>query len=229
MCPRPSLSPSPLHGASRGRALAAGVACAWALALSAEVSAETLVVPDPTAVPEQGELAGAVSLLVRSYLTTGQRIIAPRRELALAIEALTGKTPGKNLTVSGELGPRLIERMASDALIVWELQVGQKGTTVAGTMIGAGGKRLLRISASAATGDVAELARRLAKRIAPAIGVTLGDMAEAGLADVRPFVAAESAMVSSDPVAASRAVDSRTAHGGRPFGGRQEHSARSGW
>jgi hypothetical protein len=212
MCPCP-LSPTcpPPSGAARGRTLlAAGLVCAWALGLSGTAFAETVVVPDPTAVPEQGELAGAVSLLVRSYLSTGQpgqRVIAPRRELALAIEGLTGKTPGKRLTVSDDLGTRLIERMAADALILWELQVGQKGTTVAGTMIGPGGKRLLRISASAATGDVAELARRLAKRIAPAIGVTLGDMAEAGLADVRPFLAAESAMVSSDPVAASRAVD----------------------
>ncbi len=210
MRPCPSLSPPSPFGAARGRFLAAGLACAWALGLSGKASAEVVVVPDPMAVPDQAELAGAVSLLVRSYLSTGQpgqRVIAPRRELALAIEALTGKAPGKDLTVSSDIGTRLIERMAADALILWELQVGQKGTTVAGTMIGPSGRRLLRISASAATGDVAELARRLARRIAPAIGVTLGDMAEAGLADVRPFLAAESAMVSSDPAAASRAVD----------------------
>jgi len=185
----------------------ATLACSCALGLSTTASAETVIVPDPVASPEHSELAGAVSLLVRSYLATGPRGIVPRRELALAIEALTGKGPGKTLTVPGELGPKLIERMAADALILWELQVGQKGTTVAGTMIGPGGKRLLRIAAAAATGDVAELARQLARRIAPAIGATVGEMAEAGLADVRPFLAAESAMVSSDPVAAARAAD----------------------
>src|ERR1039457_3285366 len=204
---RPSIAPLSPRGAVWGRSLAAGLICVWALVLSAKASAEIVIVPDPMAAPEYGELAGAVSLLVRSYLVTGQRGIVPRRELALAIEALTGSAPGKSLTVPGDLAPKLIERMAADALILWELQVGQKGTTVAGTMVGPGGKRLLRIAAAAATGDVAELARRLAKRIAPAIGAHVGEMAEAGLGDVRPFLAAESAMLSSDPVAASRAVD----------------------
>ena len=204
---RPSPAPLSPRRVVRGRSLAAGLICVWALVLSAKASAEIVIVPDPMAAPEHGELAGAVSLLVRSYLVTGQGGIVPRRELALAIEALTGRAPGKSLTVPGDLAPKLIERMAADALILWELQVGQKGTTVAGMMVGPGGKRLLRIAAAAATGDVAELARRLAKRIAPAIGAHVGEMAEAGLGDVRPFLAAESAMLSSNPVAASRAVD----------------------
>jgi len=180
----------------------------WLLALPASALARpTAIVPDPAAEPENSELAGAVSLLVRSYLVTGQRGLVPRSELALAIEAITEKAPGKNLTVPSELAPRLIEALAADSLVLWELRVGQKGTTVAGTMVGPGGKRLLRIAAAAATGDVAELARQLAKRIAPAIGATVGDTAEVGLADVRPFLAAESAMLAKDPTAASRAVD----------------------
>jgi hypothetical protein len=180
----------------------------WLFALPASALAQpTVIVPDPAAEPENSELAGAVSLLVRSYLVTGQRGLVPRSELALAIEAITGKAPGKNLTVPSELASRLIEALAADNLVLWELRVGQKGTTVVGTMVGPGGKRLLRISAAAATGDVAELARQLAKRIAPAVGATVGDTAEVGLADVRPFLAAESAMLAKDPVAASRAVD----------------------
>jgi hypothetical protein len=179
----------------------------WLLALPASALAETVVLPDPTASPEHSELAGAVSLLVRSYLVADQRGIAPRRELALALEAVTGTASGKSLTVSNEIAPRLVERMAADSVVVWELQVGQKGTTVAGMLVGPRGKRLLRISAAAATGDVAELARQLARKLAPAIGATVGDTPEAGLADVRPLLAAESALVSGDAVAASRAVD----------------------
>jgi hypothetical protein len=179
----------------------------WLLALPARVQAQTVIVPDPTAEPENSELAGAVSLLVRSTLVTGQRTIAPRRELALAIEAIVGKAPGKYLSVASEMTPKLLERMAADGVVVWDLQVGQKGTTVAGTLVGPGGKRLLRISAAAATGDVAGLAKQLAKRIAPAMGATVGEMPEAGLADLRPFLEAESAMVASDAVAAARAVD----------------------
>ena len=54
---------------------------------------------------------------------------------------------------------------------------------------------------------MSELARRLANRIAPAIAATVGKMLEAGFADLRPFLAAEAAIVSGDSVAASRAVD----------------------
>jgi len=179
----------------------------WLVALPARAQPQTVIIPDPTAEAEINELASAVALLVLSYLVPGQRRIAPRRELALAIEAITGKAPGKSLTVTSEMAPKLIERMAADSVILWEFQVGPKGTTVVGTMVGPGGKRLLRIAAAAATGDVSELARQLAKRIAPAIAATVGEMPEAGLADLRPFLAAEAAIVSSDSVAASRAVD----------------------
>ena len=202
--------PSP-DRAARGRLLAgfhlSALVFAWSLATASKASADTVILPDPAATPEHGELAGAVSLLVRSYLVTGQLKIAPRRELALAIEAISGRVPGNGLVVTSDMAPKLIERMSADGLVLWELQVDPKGTTVVGTMVGPGGKRLLRIAAAAATGDVAELARQLAKRIAPAIGATVGDTAEAGLADVRPFLAVEAAIIASDPVAASRAVD----------------------
>ena len=207
MSQRTSPFPLPDRHAARGWLLTVAWVCAWFLAMSENASAGTVIIPDPAAAPEHGELAGAVALLVRSYLVTGQSSIVPRRELALAIEAITGKAPGKGLVVTNDMAPKLIERMAADGLVLWELQVGQKGTTVVGTMVGPGGKRQLRIAAAAATGDVAELARQLARRIAPAIGATVGDTAEAGLADVRPFLAAESAILGSDPVAASRAVD----------------------
>lgn len=177
-----------------------------AFSLAGSASAETVVVPDPTAAREQAELAGAVSLLVRSYLKPGQREITPRRELALAIEAMSGHSPGQSLSATAETAPNLMEKLAADRLVLWELQVGPKGTTVAGVLIGPGGKRLLRIAAAAATGDVASLAQQLARRIAPAIGATQADMPAAGVADLRPFLAAESALLAGDAVAASRAV-----------------------
>jgi hypothetical protein len=208
MSQRPASLRSQPRAVAGKRCLAIGLFGISLLALPASALAQlAVVVPDPTAEPENAELAGAVSLLVRSYLVPGQHRLVPRSELALAVEAITGKAPGKNLAVTNELAPRLVEALAADSLVLWELHVGQKGTTVAGTLVGPGGKRLLRIAATAATGDVAELARQLAKRIAPAIGATVGDTAEVGLADVRPFLAAESAMLAKDPVAASRAVE----------------------
>ena len=203
----PSCPPSWPRAATGKCCLALTFLGTWLVALPASAVVQTVILPDPAAEPENSELAGAVSFLVRSYLVTDGRRLVPRRELALAIEAITGITPDKGLVVTSDMAPKLVERMAADALALWELQVGQKGTKVTGTMVGPGGKRMLRIVAAAATGDVAELARQLARRIAPAIGASVGDTAEAGLADLRPFLAADAALIARDPVAASRAVD----------------------
>lgn len=195
------------HGVALGHQLGACLGGVLLFALPLAARADSVVLPDPSAAAEQAELSGAVSLLVRSYLKPGARPIVPRRELGLAIEAVTGRSPGKNLTVAPDLAPKLMERLAADGLVLWSLEIGKKGTTVSGTCLGRGGKRLLRIYATAATGDVAALAGQLAKKIAPVIGATVGDMPDIGLGDLRPFVAAESALVSGDAVAAARATD----------------------
>ena len=195
------------HGRARGRKPGAWTCGLIFVALPLSARAESVVLPDPTAQPEAAELAGAVSLLVRSYIKPGARPLVPRRELAMAIEAVTGHAPGKNLVVPGEVAGKLMDRLGADGMVLWDLDLGKRGVTVAGTMLGRGGKRMLRISASAATGDVAALAAQLAKKLAPMIGAGLNDMPDVGLAELRPFVAADAALVSGDAVAASRATD----------------------
>jgi len=191
----------------RWRGTGALVSLALLLVLPARALAGSVAFPDPIASPDHADVAGAVALLVRSYLRPGEHPFAPRRQLALAIEALTQRTPGKNLSVAADIAPKLMERLGSDILVSWELQVAERGTTVRGMVLGPGGKRILRINAAAATGDITELARQLAKRMAPGLGASLADMPEAGAAEMRPFVAAESALLADDAVAASRAVD----------------------
>jgi hypothetical protein len=170
-------------------------------------AAAAVIVPDPSAAPEHQEMANAVAFLVRSSLTAGQHPIVPRRELALAIEALTGRPPGTSLTLTDDMAPRILGRLDASSVVLWELRVGPKGTSVTGVLAGPGGHRLARISGMAATGDVTELARQLAKRLAPTIGATLTPTPEAGLADLRPFLAAQAALIQGDPAAAARAVD----------------------
>jgi hypothetical protein len=194
------------RGASRRR-LRTWLCSGLLFALPLAARAESVVLPDPIATTAQADVAGALSLLVRSALKPGARPIVPRRELALAIEAVTGHTPGRTLTVSSDLAPKLMDRLGADGLVLWQLAVGAKGTTVSGTMLGRGGKRILRLSATAATGDVATLAAKLAAKLAPVIGATLNETPDIGLADLRPFIVAESALVSGDTVAASRATD----------------------
>src|SRR5512133_3251098 len=88
--------------------------------------ADSVVLPDPTSAADQAELAGAVSLLVRSYLQPGARPIVPRQELGLAIEAVTGRTPGKTLVVTPDIVPKLMDRLGSESLVLWELDNSKK-------------------------------------------------------------------------------------------------------
>ena len=168
------------------------------------------MLPDPDAAAENDELGRAVAFLVRSSLSSlaaAQTRVVPRRELALALEALGPKGERRGLTVSAELAPKLIERMGADAVVVWRLDVGANGTAVSGTMVGPGGKRLLRIHAAAATGDVADLARKLSARVAAASASAAAEINEVGLAELRPFLAVDAATLAGDSVAAFRAAE----------------------
>ncbi len=189
---------------------------------SAQAAAQSVIIPDPSGPEDAAELAQAVSMLVRSSLKTAGLSIVPRRQLALAIEAASGRSPGGTLSVPPDLAPKLIEQLGAESLVLWELQPGRKGTQVGGTLVAAGGKRLLRIAATAATGDVTELGRQLARRIAPAIGATVIPTSDLGLADLRPLLHAQAALLAQDSVAVARALELASpklgaeSSGGRP-------------
>jgi hypothetical protein len=187
--------------------LALAVAVLALASPAAEAAPQTLVLPDPDAAAENDELGRAVAFLVRASLSGGPTRVIPRRELALALEALGTKGRDKGLFASADLAPKLIERMGAEAVVVWRLDVGAKGSTVTGTMVGPGGKRLLRLGVAAATGDVAELARKVATRVAAASGGAAAEIAEVGLAELRPFLAIDAATLAGDSVAAFRAAE----------------------
>lgn len=193
-----------------GRACVGGalVLCAGLLAaLPARAESGPVVIPDPTASLDSAEQASAVSLLVRSLLKPGPRAMVPRRELALAIESVTGLSPEGNLEISHELAPRIMERLGADSVVLWEFHASPKDISAVGALLGSNGKRLLRLGASAAPGDVHALAQMLVRKLAPAIGATLGPDADVGLAELRPFMAAEAALMAGDGVAISRAIE----------------------
>ncbi len=188
----------------RAAVLASAVLCG----VPAAALADPIILPDPTAPSDQAELAGAISLLVRSHLKPGARPLVPRQELGLAIEALTGRPPGKTVAVSAmDQGRKLMERLVAESVVLWDLDTSKKGVSVSGTLLGRGGKRLLRIQAHAATGDIGKLAATLARKLAPALGATLLELPDVGLAELRPFVAAEVALLSDDAHSAARAVE----------------------
>lgn len=165
------------------------------------------VLPDLAAPPELSVEAAAVSLLLRSYLKTGERHLVPRHELALAIEAFTGRAPRGSLTVSNDLASRLAEQLGADRILVAQLQASGKRLTATGLIYGPAGKRVSRISVGAAMGELGDMARQIAERLAPAIGATVVDGPAVGLADLRPFVAAQAALLVGDAAAAARAIE----------------------
>lgn len=177
-------------------------------ARGADATPQALVIPDPDGLAENAELGRAVAFLVRSALSEDMHIrVVPRRELELAVGSLGKKQSGDSLIVPDDEAVKLLDRMQADAIVPWRLEVDDKGTLATGTMLGPAGKRLLRIRVAAATGDVAELARKMASRIAVARSAASGAIPETGIAELRPFLALEAAMLASDSVAAYRAVE----------------------
>ena len=146
-----------------------------------------VVLPDLSAPPELSVEAAAVSLLLRSYLKPGERHLVPRHELALAIEAFTGRAPRGSLTVSNDLAPRLAEQLGADRILVAQLQQSPKRLMATGLVYGPAGKRVGRISVGVAMGELGDMARQIAERLAPTIGATVVDGPAVGLADLRPL------------------------------------------
>jgi hypothetical protein len=165
------------------------------------------VLSDIDAPPELSAEAAAVSLLLRSYVKPGERRMVPRHELALAIEAFTGRAPRDSLVVSNDLAPRLAEQLGADRILIAQLQQSPKRLMATGVVYGLAGKRVGRISVSVASGELGDMARQIAERLAPAIGATVIDGPAVGLADLRPFVAAQAALLVGDAAAAARAIE----------------------
>ena len=199
--------PAPRTSARLGSALVTALSFGVLTSARPAAAQATAVLPDLAAPPELSVEAAAVSLLIRSYLKTGERPLVPRHELALAIEAFTGRAPRGSLTVSNELAPRLAEQLGADRILVAQLQSSAKRLTATGLIYGPAGKRVGRISVGGAMGELAAMARQIAERLAPAIGGTVVDGPAVGLADLRPFVAAQAALLVGDAAGAARAIE----------------------
>ena len=171
------------------------------------VAQGSAVLPDLGAPPELSVEAAAVSLLLRSYLKPGERHLVPRHELALAIEAFTGRAPRGSLTVPQDLAVRLAEQLGADRILVAQLQQSSKRLMATGLVYAPAGKRVGRIVVGVAMGEISDMARQMAERLAPAIGASVVDGPAMGLADLRPFVAAQAALLVGDAAAATRAIE----------------------
>ncbi len=178
------------------------------LALARPAAAQgAAVLPDLGAPPELSVEAAAVSMLLRSYLKPGERHLVPRHELALAIEAFTGRAPRGSLAVTQDLAARLVEQLGADRILVAQLQQSSKRLMATGLIYGPAGKRVGRIAVGVALGEIGDMARQIALRLAPSIGATVVDGPAIGLADLRPFVAAQEALLVGDAAAAARAIE----------------------
>ncbi len=201
-----SLPPRSRHGL-HGRGVALLLALPLLLSAKLATAQGAAVLPDLSAPPELAEQAAAVSMLFRSYLKTGERKLIPRHELSLAIEAFTGRTPRGALLVPPEVASRLADQLGADRILVAELSQSGKRLMATGVIYGPSGKRLARLSVAAAVGEVSNLAHLIAKRVAPIISAEVLASAAVGLADLRPFLNAQVAMLAGEAQTAARALD----------------------
>lgn len=190
---RPGFAQAPAAGSSAGRA--------------AEADARhrsVAVVSDLASAPDLRDVALGVSLLVRSMLVPGQHRIASRVEIAGAM-ATAGSHPD-TLAMDAAVALHVMEKLGADRLFLATLGSDGHMLQVSGAVIGPTGDKLAEVAAMAPVGEIAPLARELARKMAPRVSATFSVRRSASVWHLRPFIAAATATLQGDVPGAMRAL-----------------------
>ncbi len=153
--------------------------------------------------PAESELAGSIDLLVRSMLGPGQRGLVPTRELSLALEVLNGGRRREVLIVDPAQAKPLMERLTADRTFLGRLTVDELRWEVRGQVLGPEGDRLSSVAVQVPRGELNELARKLAERLAVRLGMTVLERPPVPLESLRPYARARAQMNGGDAQAAA--------------------------
>jgi hypothetical protein len=158
-----------------------------------------VILSDIDAPAEQRELAGSLGLLIRSMLGPGQRGLVPARELSLALEVLNSGRRNEALIVDPIQAKPLMERLGADRTFLGRLTVDETRWEVRGPVLGPEGDRLSSVSVQVPPGELNELARQIAQRLALRLGLTALERQPVSLDSLRPYARAQAQMNSGDP------------------------------
>lgn len=172
----------------------------------AQAAGPTALLADLAAAPALRQEAAVVSLLIRSLLGPAERTPTTRRELVLALEAIGATAAREDLSLEPALVPQLVQKLGVDRIFVGALNAEGRHWVVEGQVLGPDGKRLARIVALGAPGDVSILARQVARRLAYRMGLAFALGPEVSVGQLRPFAKASMALLANDATQAARAL-----------------------
>jgi hypothetical protein len=167
----------------------------------APVAAQRLVISDLSGETDD---AGAVSLLLRSILATGQRPAVARQEMTLALDRVPG-AKSANLLVNVSSAAALMKDLGADRLLAGELAKDDIHLTLTLKVYDRDGSLVAANSVRVARGEVANLAVEAARKIAGTLGTDVRPV-DATLGELRPFVRAAQALGAGNPKAAADAL-----------------------
>ncbi len=193
--------------AARRLASLAGVTatCLGYLAAAGSAYGQGVVVADLASPPELRDDAVAISLLIRSMLASPRRPLVARADIAAALQSLAGSAP-RDLVVPPDVLETLVQRLKADRTFVGTLAGDGKRLVASGQVMGPSGGKIADITAAAPVGEPAQLAREIARRLAPRVDATFDHGPAPSFGQLQPYVAASTALLGGDRDAAARAL-----------------------
>lgn len=167
--------------------------------------AQRVVIGDLQPGPGLDDEAGAVSMLLGATLRPGTRTAVPRADLAQALGPDVAKTGV--LLLAADKVSALAPKLGVDRVFTGSLVADEDKLRVQGQILGADGQKVAEIELASPRGELSDLVRRLAGRMAPSLGMTVGPVPTTSLGKLRPFVVASRALAGGDAKAAAQYLD----------------------
>ncbi len=165
------------------------------------------VMADLESAPAQRDLAVSVSMLVRSMLEPGQRVLVPTRELAMALEVSNAGRRQEVLTLAPGQAKGLMVRLNCDRAFTGVLVVDGGRWEVRGQVLGPEGTRLSTVAVDVLPNELHALATQLAQRLASRLGLTAVERPPVPLASMAPYARAQAAMNGGDVRSAAHELE----------------------
>jgi hypothetical protein len=181
------------------RAAVFGVFLAIALA-SLPARAQRVVVGDLAGGSDE---SGAVTLLLRSMLRSGQRPAVRVEDLMLALQRTPAARQG-SLGINRDQASALLKDLGADRLLTGEM-TGDARVTLTVRVFATGDAHVSVATVQSVRGDFAQLALAAATAVAADAGLTVTPV-DASLAELRPFVRAARALGAGDMTNAAESL-----------------------
>ena len=178
------------------------------LLIAAPAHAGTVVIPDVHGDLDMRTQASALTFLLQSALTSGGAKVVPRPQLAQVMTSLLGESRKYALVVRGSEVRRVLLALRAQTMISGELHRDGSRLTARFLIFGSGEDEAVeKLERTAAHGQVAELAEKVAVALGKKLGLTGKiKVPDTSVGDLHAFTRAGTAALAGDAKASIRAL-----------------------